>query len=185
MLDWVAVAREWKPGEYVAKPAALVALLCYAATGHHHSPWLIVALACSVLGDVYLMLPGDLFLLGLAAFLGAHVAYALAIGGPMGERAAWFAAVLVLSGPVALPILRAVRARPMQAAVGVYMLTIAVMVASAVASGSLVCAGGAVLFMVSDSLIGWNRFVRPFAHSQLAIMTTYHLGQLALVTALR
>ena len=42
-----------------------------------------------------------------------------------------------------------------------------------------------VLFFGSDAVIAWNRFVRPFAWAQLVIMVTYHLGQLALVTALR
>ena len=43
----------------------------------------------------------------------------------------------------------------------------------------------AVLFMASDALIAWNRFVRRLAWAPVVIMVTYHLGQLGLVTALR
>jgi uncharacterized membrane protein YhhN len=40
---------------------------------------------------------------------------------------------------------------------------------------------GAVLFYISDALIGWSRFVKDFAQSRLAIMVTYHLGQMGFV----
>jgi hypothetical protein len=43
---------------------------------------------------------------------------------------------------------------------------------------------GASLFFASDSLIAWNRFVRPRAWAPVAIMVTYHLGQAGLVTSL-
>lgn len=43
---------------------------------------------------------------------------------------------------------------------------------------------GAVHFMVSDSLIAGNRFVKSVAHARLTIMTTYHLAQGALVLSL-
>ncbi len=44
--------------------------------------------------------------------------------------------------------------------------------------------GGALLFYVSDALIGWSRFVRPVLGGRVAIMATYHLGQLGLVLGL-
>ena len=57
-------------------------------------------------------------------------------------------------------------------------------VALAVFGGAAVVDWVAVLFMASDALIAWNRFVRrPWA--AVVIMVTYHLGQLGLVTALR
>jgi uncharacterized membrane protein YhhN len=43
---------------------------------------------------------------------------------------------------------------------------------------------GAVLFVGSDSMIAWDRFVRPFAWAPLAIMVTYQLGQAGLVASL-
>jgi hypothetical protein len=33
-------------------------------------------------------------------------------------------------------------------------------------------------------MIAWNRFVQPFAAAAVAIMVTYHLGQLGLVLSL-
>ena len=43
---------------------------------------------------------------------------------------------------------------------------------------------GAVLFYASDGILGWNKFVEPVPHGRVAVMTTYHLGQIGLVLAL-
>jgi uncharacterized membrane protein YhhN len=65
IIDWIAVSKKHTRLEYFAKPATLAALILYAANGSAASPWLIAALALSLLGDVYLMVPGDLFIAGL------------------------------------------------------------------------------------------------------------------------
>ena len=75
--------------------------------------------------------------------------------------------------------------RALRVPVAVYSLAIASMVASAIASASTVAIVGAVLFLVSDMLIAWNRFVDSRPWAPLAIIVTYHLGQLGLATALR
>ncbi|GIW42018.1 MAG: hypothetical protein KatS3mg076_2595 [Candidatus Binatia bacterium] len=56
---------------------------------------------------------------------------------------------------------------------------------SALASGHAAAAAGGVLFLVSDGVLAWNRFVRAFPFARLLVMTTYHLAQLGLVVALR
>jgi uncharacterized membrane protein YhhN len=185
VTDWVAVARGATRLEYAAKPAALAALLVYACTGPAPSAWLLAALSLSLLGDVALMLPGDRFVAGLGAFLLAHVAYVVAFEATPAARGAWLAVVLVLASPLAWRILRRVGDRSLRLAVGVYMTVISLMVASALASGSLLAAAGALLFFASDASIAWNRFVRPFPWAEPVIMATYHAGQLALATALR
>ena len=79
--DWVAVARGIARLEYVCKPGALAALIGVALTlDPSHGDvraWFVVALALSLAGDVFLMLPSDRFVAGLAAFLLAHVAYVI------------------------------------------------------------------------------------------------------------
>lgn len=185
VVDWIAVGTGWKRLEYLAKPAALAALMGYAATGDDAPRWLLVALFCSLLGDVFLMLPRDAFVLGLGAFLGAHLAYVVALDGSVGGRLTWFAVVLVLTAPVTLRMLRSVPGTTLRPAVATYMGAIALMVASALASGDGLAISGALLFLASDALLGWNRFVNVVTNAQLAIIVTYHLGQLALATALR
>jgi len=185
VVDWVAVARRAKRVEYVAKPAALAALVTYAATGPAASPWLLAALVLSLCGDVALMLPADFFVVGLAAFLLAHVAYIIDFEATVTARALWLAIVLAVASPLARRIIRGVGDASLRVPVGAYMVVISLMVASAAASGSVLAAAGAVLFFSSDAVIAWNRFVRPFAWAQLVIMVIYHVGQLALATALR
>jgi uncharacterized membrane protein YhhN len=49
---------------------------------------------------------------------------------------------------------------------------------------ALSAAVGALLFYGSDGLIGWTRFVGSLPNARVAIMITYHLGQLGLVLSL-
>ncbi|MBI4515168.1 MAG: lysoplasmalogenase [Deltaproteobacteria bacterium] len=184
-LNWVAVARADKPLEQLVKPAALAALLLYAGAGAGPSGWLIAALVLSLLGDVYLMLPGDCFKAGLSAFLLAHVAYIADFEISPAARIGWLIVVAVLSAPLTLRITRAVAQPSLRAAVVLYIAVIALMVASAFASGRPLAALGALLFFASDGIIAWNRFVHPLAWAQPTIMVTYHLGQLGLVAVLR
>jgi uncharacterized membrane protein YhhN len=157
---------------------------------HGRRVWFVVALVLSLAGDVFLMLPRDLFLAGLASFLLAHVAYVtgLRVHGAPG-RAVLVAAVAVSVVVVAVGsrVVSAVRQGPQRelaAPVVVYMVVISAMVTCALATGNVLAAAGASLFFASDALIAWNRFVTPLAWAPVAIMVTYHLGQVGLVTSL-
>ena len=61
---------------------------------------------------------------------------------------------------------------------------IGTMLAVAVASGNPLAAVAAALFVASDSMIAWSRFVAPFAAAPVAIMVTYHLAQAGFVLSL-
>jgi uncharacterized membrane protein YhhN len=184
-LDWIAVARGATRCEYVAKPASLAALLLWAASGPHASRYLLAALAFSLLGDVLLMLPADPFLGGVAAFAAAHAAYVGAFTAPPAARLGWLAGVLVVTAPTSARLLRAVRPARLRIALAAYGLLLALMAASALASGRALAAAGGLLFLASDTMLAWNRFVgRPnFGHT--TVMVTYHLAQLGLVASLR
>src|SRR5664279_2323390 len=81
--NWIAVATARKPLEYVCKPATLVFLIAVAlALDPVHGDmrvWFVAALVFSLLGDIFLMLPGDLFVFGLSAFLVGHLAYTVGL----------------------------------------------------------------------------------------------------------
>jgi len=206
-VDWLAVSGQNRRLEYIAKPATLAILLLFATTGSHPSGWLIAAVTFSMLGDVYLMLPSDVFAAGLGAFLLAHLSYIAAFGAASRLRLPWMVVLLVATYPLTRRILAAVRAgsfdkrspspdepaettptAPSQAvvlAVATYIVVISLMVGSAFASGGVLASLGALLFLVSDGILAWNRFVYPLRNARLAVIVTYHLGQFALVTALR
>lgn len=192
--NWIAVARALRPLEYVCKPATLGALLLVAVlidpANEAQRWWFVAALAFSLLGDVLLMLPSDRFVAGLGAFLVAHLCY---VPGLLLDRPSAVALVVAsvvtvaFVGAVARVVLRSISAGPdaeLATPVGVYIVVIAAMVVAALASGDARAGAGAVLFAGSDSMIAWNRFVRPFAGARVAIMVTYHLGQAGLVVSL-
>jgi uncharacterized membrane protein YhhN len=196
VADWWAVAAARKRVEYVAKPLATLALLVVAASidtdlGGRQG-WFVVALALSLAGDVFLMLPDDRFVAGLASFLLGHVAYVIGFwvvdrpsGAPLVVGAIAVAVVVVVLARRILAGLRASGDQALAPPVTAYMAVIAVMVVSASGTGAARAGAGAWLFLASDALIAWNRFVRPLAWAPVAIMVTYHLAQAGLVLSLR
>lgn len=194
VLDWVAVARASKPLEYVAKPGATAAMFATVAmfNGPGGAPWilLLVALALCLAGDVFLMLPTDAFVPGLGSFAVAQVMFALSfvVDGIDGTR---LAIGLLLVVPAAVFLARrfvgALRrgGKPeLVVPVSVYLVVICAMAVSAITGGSAVAIAGAVLFMVSDSLIAESRFVRERRWHPVGIMVTYHLALVGLVLGL-
>jgi len=194
VLDWVAVARGSSRLEYMAKPAATATFFAAAATldVEHGAGWvlLLVALVCCVAGDVFLMLPRDAFVPGLASFAVAQVLYtaSFASGGLGAWRLAAGAAVVV---PVAALLARRFVAALRRGGRGalvvpvvVYLVLISAMAIASVGAGRPVAIVGAVAFMVSDSFIAESRFVAARRWHPVAIMATYHLALAGLVLGL-
>jgi uncharacterized membrane protein YhhN len=74
--------------------------------------------------------------------------------------------------------------RGLVAPVAVYVGALATMVVLAVNVGVPAAAAGAVLFLVSDTVLAWTRFVRPVRSGPVAVHVTYHLAQGLLVLSL-
>ncbi len=192
--DWWSKARGDRRLEYLCKPATLVALIVVAVAlnpaigAGDRRAWFVAALAFSLAGDVFLMLPRDAFVPGLAAFLVAHVCYVIGFWTDPPSTVALllgWAVVVIAVAPIAIRVLHTLEHEPeLRPPVAVYMVVISAMVASAIASGNVVAAAGAVLFAGSDSLIAWDRFVRPLAWATVVIMVTYHVGQILLTLSL-
>lgn len=189
--DWTAVVTRTRVLEYVCKPAVLILLLAAALAltpRHDAQRWaFVVALAFSLAGDVLLMV--DRFLPGLISFFFAHVAYIVGLRAGRTDYGPLLLSALVVFFVVALigrRILAAVRdtTPELGTPVSAYIAVISVMGAGALASGNALAATGAVLFMASDTLIAWNRFVTPMGWAPITIIVTYHLGQAGLVLSL-
>lgn len=193
-VDWLAVQQENKPLEYVCKPLTMVLLVGSAMALDPNQPavraWFVAALVLSLAGDVFLMLPKDLFVFGLGSFLLGHIAYIVGmhVDGVEGPRfLVGIVVVMAVLAVIGTMVLRGVRAGPDRKLAGpvvAYMFVISAMVASAIGVGHLTGIAGASLFYVSDALIAWNRFLRETRHARLAIMVTYHLAQMGLVLSL-
>ena len=188
LINWLAVAHRQKHLEYTFKPATMVAILigAWLLTRGPHDDWaagfFLPGLACSLVGDILLMLPGrHFFLPGLVAFLLAHLCY---IAGLNPTLPPWPAlALLAILAAVGLPLYRGITAglrRRGEAAllvpVTVYSLVISLMLLSAWAilfrpEWTVLRRGlgiaGASLFFASDVMLAWGRFVTPFPSAKL------------------
>ncbi len=202
--DWVAVARGAKRAEFVLKPLTMVVLIGAAVSllqGHPAATcaFTLAALVLSLAGDVFLMVRREMFVAGLASFLLAHLAYVVAFNRsapPLVATAVGVAIVLAAGVPLFLRMARSMTAsgnRTLIGPVAAYFVAIGAMVVSAVATAgrpewdaghAALAIAGAALFMASDSMIGWDRFVAPFRNARVAIMVTYHVAQACLVLAL-
>jgi uncharacterized membrane protein YhhN len=194
VVDWLAVARQTKPWEYLAKPLATIGFLACAVTvdaddGAAQVVRAMALVAC-LLGDVFLMLPRNAFVPGLASFAVAQVLLAVSfvsqdpnLGGSV--------IGIVIAVPVAALLARrfigALRRNDhdeLVIPVVVYMVVISAMVVAAVAGGTAIGIAGAVMVLVSDSLIAEHRFVKARLWKSVAIMITYHAALAGLVLGL-
>jgi len=194
-LDWFAVARARRPLEYLAKPLTLVLLIGVALSLDPAEvavrAAVVVALVFSLAGDVALVVPAERwFVVGLASFLVAHLAYVaafwlegVALGALLAGVVVVAVAVLVLGRRIVMAVSRGPES-DLVGPVAVYIGVISLMVASAVGTRQGLVVAGAALFYTSDALIAWTRFIRDFRHGRLAVMVTYHVAQILLVLSL-
>lgn len=191
VLDWWAVAADRRHIERWAKPAVMVFLIAAALLIPAESDairWAVIAgLALGLVGDVLLFY--DRFIPGAAAFLVGHLAYVVALlMVPQEPRGLLVGGVIVLL--VAVFVGRQIVAgawrtsRLLGAIVATYMLVIGVVVVLAVGSTSLVVAVAALLFLTSDALLAWVRFVGPAPGGRVTVMVTYQLAQAGFVLAI-
>jgi uncharacterized membrane protein YhhN len=178
---------------YIFKPLALLLLIALAALAPalrgslappSYRTFILLGLGLSLIGDAFMMLRRKRFEAGLAAFLGAHIFYILAFRSDMLPRFAvqpLFPLVLV-----AALILRTLLPRlgKLKYPVLLYILVITVM--AGLAAGryiqwggpqTLAAFAGALLFMASDAVLAFDRFVRPVRRAQALILGTYFAAQ--------
>ena len=182
-------------GQFVLQPAvkalAAVLLACAAAAHpvHRERRWLVVALACSAAGDFLLAMPWwePSFVLGLAAFLFAHLCFLTALW-PLVRRSAPRLVAVALTVLACVALLRWFWPRLVEQGMAVPVVAyIAVL-------GAMVCAAllarlptpwtalGAVCFAVSDAMIGISEFVRGDQLLAVEIWWAY-AASLLLITA--
>lgn len=172
---WLALA---------AKPVPVLMLLAWqlAAPATAYRRRIMLGLGLSIVGDLALAWPDDLFVAGLAAFLCAHLAYLWAYLDKTRQPAVGALLAAALCGTGLFGLLAWHGLGPFLVPVALYAVTISAMLWRALACGSL--AGiGAVSFVFSDSLIGIDGFVSPFAAAPYLIILFYWLGQWAIAAS--
>lgn len=193
LVDWWSVATDRLGVEFLAKPAVVICLIGVAlaievegggATNVGRGI-VIAALGASLVGDVVLMTPDARFEVGLVAFLVAHVLYiaAFAADFSVGPGLAVGLLVVALGFGVVPQLLDGARShgRPVAIAVAAYVVVVSVMGIVAAGTAVVITGIGGALFVISDALLGWGRFVGPAPGGRVLVHGTYHLGQAGLV----
>ncbi len=175
---------------YITKPLTTILIIVLAflqqTEGFDSYGYLIIAgLIFSLFGDIFLMLPTDKFIQGLAAFFVAHIFYIIAFSsgfGPYFEIGYLIPAIIyaVIFLWVILP-----KTGSMKLPVLIYTLVLLVFMWQATGryyylaeTSALYVFVGAILFVISDSILAYARFVKNFRISQLIILSTYWGAQL-------
>jgi uncharacterized membrane protein YhhN len=192
--NWWSRWSHHRPTELWSKPLTLVAMIGAALAVDPADPAVraafVAGLVLSLAGDVFLLGDDRWFVPGLAAFLAGHIAYV--VGFAFAEPWRWWAFALAWVGLVALAATigrrvvagAAARRAALRVPVASYLGVISLMVAAAAAAGNGWALAGALLFLTSDTVLGWRQFVNQRSWMPLAIMVTYHLAQAGLVISL-
>lgn len=185
---------------YITKPAIVFSLLLFFYVNSKLLPKQIrmltlLALTFSLVGDILLMFVEKAplyFMFGLVSFLLAHVTYTIVFLKHRSPSKKPFGFILILLvyafglfyllknglGDLLIPVM-------------IYMIAILAMATSAFLRKKEIeklsyqfVFVGAILFMVSDSILALNKFYQPIPYSNISIMLTYALAQYLIVIGL-
>lgn len=196
LVDWWAVRADHREVERWAKPLTMALLVAVAATAGDLDGatrmLLVVGAVLGLAGDIALLGSGErAFMTGLGAFALGHLAYAAAavtieFDPVWALPAIVFMAILVgvRFASRTVPGARRAGGSVLAGAVVFYACVISAMVLTAWASTAWVAAIGAMLFAVSDWVLGHERFAGPLPVGRLGVMIPYHAGQALLIVGL-
>ncbi len=195
----IAIYTENETLQTISKPLIVLTLIAYFITATSSlkswlKKWIIIALFFSWVGDVLLMFEKRdslFFLLGLSAFLLAHVFYILffhAIRVMENIKSnVLFLLVVVVYYAILQSILEPFLGN-MKLPVRVYGVVISFMLLLALhmlfikqkTTGRWI-ATGACFFVISDTLLAINKFYLPFEYAGIVILLIYGLAQLFII----
>jgi uncharacterized membrane protein YhhN len=198
-IDIAAIGYQFSNIHFLVKPLlipVLILLLIYAKADDNQKWWLLTGLFFSFLGDVFLLFESKnalFFIFGLVSFLITHICYIIyflkikSTQTSLLRQQPWMVALVVGYGCSLILLLYP----------GLGELKIPVIIYAAVICGMLLCGlhvfyktgrpsniyfvAGAMLFVISDSLLAVNKFLHPFPSAGILIMLTYCAAQFFIV----
>jgi uncharacterized membrane protein YhhN len=189
---------------WIAKPLATLLIAVIVWRAHAAPPGyrraILLGMAFSCIGDIALMLPFDAFVPGLIAFLLAHVCYIVAFraGFRAGRGLLFAAALLAVFAGINLAGLWPLLPNDLRIPVVVYVVVLALMATLALArawannaatpsapTSANWAAIGAVLFVISDSVLAWDRFGGGLPAATLCVLSTYYAAQYCIARSVR
>ena len=199
IADLVGIQLQNKELQFFSKPLIIPALIGYfisqvQSISKGISRWVLFALLFSLAGDVLLMFDeknSNFFLLGLSSFLLAHLFYIVFFYQiRVKEKVksySWLLVAVVVYYAALISLLSAYLG-DMMIPVLVYGIVISFMLMLAMhmlfiknKSAGQWMMFGALLFVISDSVLAINKFYQSFEFAGILIMLTYGLAQLFIV----
>ncbi|HRY04307.1 MAG TPA: lysoplasmalogenase [Beijerinckiaceae bacterium] len=183
----------------ISKALTTILIITYAAWregGDGYSRAILAGLVASLTGDVFLLWPQQGFLPGLAAFLLAHLAYLHAFTGGLKRGLALAPSIgYAVYTVVAFGFLWSSVPTHLRAPVIVYVAALMTMAAAAAARATQAkpekalpartAALGAALFVLSDTILAFDKFMGPIAFAHVFILAAYWLAQWAIASSVR
>lgn len=180
---------------FVVKPLlipTLILLLIYSKTISKEKKWIVTGLFFSFLGDVFLLYEYRsplFFIFGLASFLITHICYIIyflrikSTQVSLLRQQPWLAALVIAYG-CSLVMLLYTSLGDLKLPVMIYAAVICTMLLCSLhvfyktgRPANVYFVSGALLFVISDSLLAVNKFLSPFPLSAVFIMLTYCAAQ--------
>lgn len=189
VIDVVGIVFKEPSLIFLFKPFILLSLLfLYSSSVLIRNKWYVMALIFSFFGDVFLLYPGELFfMMGLVSFLLAHFIYIKIVVGRINKTS--FTKIITSIIPFFIVFSLLILSlkdslNEMLLPVIIYGLTISIFgVVSLIdfqntkSKKSLLMLIGAIVFMISDSVLAINKFYNSTHLFEVVIMVTYILAQ--------
>lgn len=175
-----------KLGIYITKPLLMPFLMFLGMRHQLKNKILYLALFFSFLGDVFLMFDKEIFfLLGLGSFLLAQLSY-IKLFGLHKNLKIIPSLIFAVYSVTYISILKPALPNGMLIPVVLYCISLTLMGISALnrnilTKGYFAVLIGAILFIISDSIIAYTKFLNPIAFSSFWVMSTYGIAQWLIV----
>ena len=172
---------------YVFKPATSILILAMPLIlilPEDLYSWLMLAgLLAALIGDVFLMIPDRHFTKGLAAFLTTHILYIAAFIS-ISMSSFWLLLIPFFAFAILMYSKLKIGEDKLRIPVLIYTAVISIMgfTAANVWLGSdsqltFLIFIAALLFILSDSVLAYNKFTAKFKSAELIILSSYYLAQ--------
>lgn len=196
IIELVVVSNpEWRPFRIITKPLVVGSILVFfliQKVDRKTKVLVTTALLFSLIGDFQLIYAGEyesLFLGGLLAFLIAHIMYIIQFSRTRNKDVGISAPLLVLLAYAASMLwYLSDSLNDMAIPVAVYIAVILIMILfaylrddSMMDNSYIYVLSGALLFMLSDSIVGITRFKSDIPFSRILVMGIYGIAQLLMV----
>jgi uncharacterized membrane protein YhhN len=199
VADLAAIYFQQVEVRYISKPLIVVTLMAWLYQQVKNisgaAMYFMAALLFSLAGDVFLLFEEKnplFFMAGLGSFLLAHLLYITAFimlrkGEAIKTRWFWIIATGIYGSTLLYMLMPYLG--ELKIPVAVYAFVLCLMLLSAVHAFSkpyskpgIICVAGALLFVLSDTILAINKFYFGFAYAGLAIMVTYAAAQYFIIT---